>query len=422
MRIGYKIAIRLYVFAVQFLGLFNEKAKKWSDGRKNWRPLLQREVAEWGNQPIFWLHAASLGEFEQGRPLIEAIRAQYPHWKIVLSFFSPSGYEIRKNYAFVDYVCYLPADTRRNARDFVEILQPRLAVFVKYEFWLNYLLALHQKDTPTLLVSGIFRPTQPFFQWYGTLWRQMLGAFTHFFVQNEASEQLLSQIGFRNVTIAGDTRIDRVLKIIQEAQPIPIAAQFKTSTEYPIMIVGSSWEADEKVYLPVFQKKEFQHFKTIIAPHSLSPASIQKLEQPIAQFSKSIRYSQADGVDVAPYSTLIIDNIGMLNQLYQYGHIAYIGGGFGKAIHNVLEPAAWGLPVIFGPKHKKFEEALQLVKLGGAFAIENQDDLERVLKYLADPGQYTRASAAVKAWLEANKGATTKILSFLTEILAQKAE
>jgi 3-deoxy-D-manno-octulosonic-acid transferase len=399
--------------------LYNDKTKLWIAGRRNWRQQIADKLG--ANEKRIWIHCSSLGEFEQGRPLIESVKKQYPDYKIVLTFFSPSGYEHCKNYTTADYIFYLPMDGKSAAKDFITLINPSLVLFVKYEFWLNYLLALHQKGTPTLLVSGIFRPTQPFFQWYGTLWRQMLGAFTHFFVQNEASAQLLSQLGFKNVTIAGDTRIDRVLKIVQEAQPISIAAQFKTSTEYPIMIVGSSWEADEKVYLPVFQKKEFQHFKTIIAPHSLSPASIQKLEQPIAQFSKSIRYSQADGVDVAPYSTLIIDNIGMLNQLYQYGHIAYIGGGFGKAIHNVLEPAAWGLPVIFGPKHKKFEEALQLVKLGGAFDIENQDDLERVLKYLADPGQYTRASAAVKAWLEANKGATIKILSFLTEILTQKA-
>lgn len=421
MRILYEIAIRLYAFVIRCLGPLNEKAKKWSDGRKNWRHLLQEQVKHWEGQPVFWLHAASLGEFEQGRPLIEAIRTQYPHWKIVLSFFSPSGYEIRKNYDFADYVCYLPADTRRNARDFVEILQPRLAVFVKYEFWLHYLFALKHKGTPTLLISGIFRPNQPFFQWYGSLWRQMLRAFTHFFVQNDASAQLLGSLGFQNVTIAGDTRIDRVLKIVQEAQPIPIAANFKASAQSPIFIVGSSWDNDEKVYLPILQNADFQYFKTIIAPHSLLPAHVLHLEQQIARSSKSIRYSQAAQIDLAPYPFLIIDNIGMLNQLYQYGHIAYIGGGFGKAIHNILEPAAWGLPVIFGPKHKKFEEARQLVKSGGAFVVENGKDLQAILQYLADPGQYARASQAVRAWLEANKGATSKILSFLTEILAQKA-
>jgi 3-deoxy-D-manno-octulosonic-acid transferase len=421
MRIIYELAIRMYAMVIRLIAPLHEKARLWQDGRKNWQVNLRAQTESWENQPVFWLHAASLGEFEQGRPLIEAIRAQYPHWKIVLTFFSPSGYEIRKNYPFADYICYLPADTRGNAHDFVEILQPDLVVFVKYEFWLHYLSFLKQNRIPTLLISGIFRPNQAFFKWYGSLWRQMLTAFTYFFVQNEASAQLLNQLGFQNVTIAGDTRIDRVLKIVQESPAIPIAARFEASTQNSVLIVGSSWETDEKVYLPVLQKPEFQYFKTIIAPHSLNSAPMLKLEQELSKISKSIRYSKAEDQDLSVYSYLIIDNIGMLNQLFQYGHIAYIGGGFGKGIHNILEPAAWGLPVIFGPKHKKFEEALQLIKSGGAFAIENGEDLQTVLRHLADPLHYAHASQAVKTWLQANLGATSKILSFLTEILTRKA-
>ncbi len=393
-----------------------------------------------------WLHAASLGEFEQGRPVIEAFREQFPGWRIVLTFFSPSGFEVRKNYPQADLVCYLPADTRRNARDFLDLIKPDAVIFVKYEFWANYLLELKKRGIPTLLVSALFRDSQPFFRWYGGFWRQMLGCFTHIFVQNEIAAKLLQSIGVQNITVAGDTRVDRVLKIAEGtgenevvvafmggcppleggrgeeipepglSSPLPPSKGGQPPTLSPTFIAGSSWPADEAVFLPVFQKSAFQNFKLIIAPHEPAHAG-QTLQSAAAILSdrdtRPVLYSQANRENVRDTRILIIDNVGLLNTLYRYGKVAYIGGGFGKGIHNTLEPAAFGLPVIFGPKYEKFEEARQFVARGGAFPVQNAEELAAVLEKLQDPEFYEKASRAVRGYLEENKGATERILSFL---------
>ncbi len=441
----YEIGIWLFVLGVQAAAFFNPKAKKWIEGRRNWRTKLNQQRTTNNEQPTtktLWLHAASLGEFEQGRPVIEAFREQFPDWRVVLTFFSPSGYEIRKDYPHADFVYYLSADTRRNARDFLDLIKPDAAIFVKYEFWANYLFELKKRGIPTLLVSALFREKQPFFQWYGGFWRKMLGCFTHIFVQNQDSAKRLQHIGFQNITVAGDTRVDRVLKIAEGAKENEIVAAF-TATPPPappptggesvayrdgtsrtplpsgegpgvglknVFIAGSSWEADEEVFLRAFQLSESSstNWKLIIAPHEPSETNVQRI---CKQAGNAVRYSE--------YPTrhdsrvLVIDNIGLLNTLYRYGTVAYIGGGFGKGIHNTLEPAAFGLPVIFGPKYEKFEEARQFVARGGAFSVKNAEELAAVLKKLQDSAFYEKASQAVRGYLEENRGATEVICAFL---------
>ncbi len=439
----YEIGIRLFILGVRAASFFNEKAKKWVAGRKNWRASLNEQLTTNNQQPTtLWLHAASLGEFEQGRPIIEAFREQFPGWRIVLTFFSPSGYEIRKNYPHADFVCYLPADTRRNARDFLDLIKPDAAIFVKYEFWANHLLELKKRGVPTLLVSALFREKQPFFKWWGGFWRRMLDCFTHIFVQNQDSEKLLQHIGFQNVTVAGDTRVDRVLEIAEGVKENEIVRAFVSTPTPPlkrrgdatttrrtlrlpsfsgegsgvglknVFIAGSAWEADEAVFLPVFQKPDFRDWKLIIAPHEPSESNVQRI---CGQIENAVRYSQASRLIQDDSHVLIIDNIGLLNTLYRYGKIAYIGGGFGKGIHNTLEPAAFRLPIIFGPKYEKFEEARQFVARGGAFPVHNAEELAAVLKKLQNPEFYEKAARAVRGYLEESRGATEKVLSFLEQ-------
>ncbi len=463
----YELGIRLFVLALRLAAFFNPKAKKWVEGRQDWRercrvalnqqPTTNNQQPTTNNQQpttkTLWLHAASLGEFEQGRPIIEAFREQNPHWRVVLTFFSPSGYEIRKNYPHADLVCYLPADTRRNARDFLNLIKPDVAIFVKYDFWANHLFELKKRGVPTLLVSALFREKQPFFHWWGGFWREMLACFTHIFVQNEDSAKLLQSIGFAppgppmrgGLTVAGDTRVDRVLKIAEGAKEDEIVAAFcppqppqggekrLASSPFPLgdgsnalppwgglggaLIAGSSWEADEAVFLPVFQKTDFQKHKLIVAPHEPSEANVERL---CRQVESAVRYSQMllrQLADQHDSRCLIIDNIVILNTLYRYGTVAYIGGGFGKGIHNTLEPAAFGLPVIFGPRYEKFEEARQMVARGGAFSVGNSDEFEAVLTKLQDPVFYEKASQAVRGYLEESRGATAAILAYFEEIL-----
>lgn len=401
----YELFIRLLTTGIRLAAVFQSKARRWVLGRRHWRTRYRAAFQKKGR--VLWVHAASLGEFEQGRPLIESFREAFPGWQIVLTFFSPSGYEIRKNYPHADFVCYLPADTRRNARDFIDLIRPDAAVFVKYEFWANYLLELKRRATPTLLVSALFRPGQPFFHWYGGIWRRMLGCFTHFFVQNQNSGWLLQNLGFQNVTVAGDTRVDRVLKLAENAPENEIVRTF--AGEHPVFVAGSSWEADESVFLPALNRPEFQQFKIVIAPHEPSEKHlaqlIQKLNRPFIRYSEYLSRLQ-------PADVLLIDNVGMLNTLYRYGTVAYIGGGFGKGIHNTLEPAAFGLPVLFGPRYEKFEEARQLVARGGAFAIRDTEDLVAALQKLQDPFAYQQASLAVQAYLAESRGATEQIMRY----------
>lgn len=408
----YTFFIYLYRFAIQLAAPFNGKARQWVRGRRDWRERYRQAFQPKGK--VLWVHTASLGEFEQGRPVMEAFRQQYPDWQLVLTFFSPSGYEIRKNYPTADFVCYLPLDTPRQARDFIALIQPDLAVFVKYEFWANYLSVLKARGIPTLLVSGLFRSSQPFFRPWGSFWRGMLGCFTHFFVQNEASEQLLSRIGFQNSTLAGDTRIDRVLQLAQQAPENETVRRFAQGAR--VLIAGSSWEADEQILLTWFSADAGAAYKCILAPHEPSEPHVLRLMAALGNIP-AVRYSQATPDALQAARVLLIDNVGMLNTLYRYAQVAYIGGGFGKGIHNTLEPAAFGLPVLFGPRYEKFEEARAFVERGGAFPVRDAAALTAVLEQLEMADFYNRASTAVSGYLEEQRGATGKVLGFISKFI-----
>ena len=402
----YSLFIQLLSATIHLAALFSPKAKKWVAGRQQWRANLAGKLGQDARKTL-WVHVSSLGEFEQGRPIIELFRSEFSDWRIVLTFFSPSGYEVRKHYPLADVVAYLPADTPRNAHDFLEIIHPDAAVFVKYDFWANYLFQLKNRGTPTLLVSALFRPSQPFFKWYGGLWRKMLGCFSHIFVQNEGSAALLLQIDFQAITVAGDTRVDRVLRLALEAPSNPLVEAFVGNA--PVFVIGSSWEADEQLLASVLQSPGFQHFKVIIAPHEPSERNVQRICQ---QFRQAVRYTQGTTDAMVQARVLVIDNIGLLNTLYRYGSFAYIGGGFGRGIHNTLEPAAFGLPVIFGPNYKKFEEARQFVARGGGFTIQDAAELSGVLQALQSAAFYDNASMDVKKYLEQNKGATDMAMAW----------
>lgn len=425
----YEIGIRVFVSGIRLAALFNPKARLWVAGRRHWRQRLRSAIpisqSQTPNPKCLWVHVASLGEFEQGRPLIEAFREQHPDWRIVLTFFSPSGYEIRKNYPHADLICYLPADTRRNARDFVEWIKPDAAIFVKYEFWANHLSELKKRRIPTLLVSALFRESQPFFRWYGDFWRAMLGCFTHFFVQNRASAALLQSIGFQNTSVAGDTRVDRVLKIAEAAGANEVLAAFQKSpvdqSPCDLLIAGSTWPPDEALIAAALRRAPAGDMKVVLTPHDPSPKSVAHILSllPQDEFGATMSYSGARPETATRASNLVIDNVGMLNTLYRYGKIAYIGGGFGKGIHNTLEPAAFGLPVLFGPKYEKFEEARQFVARGGAFVVRNPEEMAAILEKLRHPEFYGKAVQAVRGYLEESKGATARILSFLKQILPE---
>jgi len=326
------------------------------------------------SQPVIWFHAASLGEFEQGRPVIEHFRNQHPDWKILLTFFSPSGYEIRKHYAQADCIVYLPFDTPKHAKNFIKLVQPQIAIFIKYEFWYNYLNALEKQHVRTFFVSTIFRPSQYFFKWYGGWPRKQLRAVEHFFVQNQESEDLLKSIGFTNITISGDTRFDRVSEILQTKKSFPIIETFKGDKK--LLVVGSSWLADERLICDAISK--FPNFKFLFVPHEIDEAHLQKLERLISQ--PSLRYSAVEthgraSLQIDNFGVMIVDQIGFLSQLYQYADIAYIGGGFEKGgIHNILEAAVFGIPILFGPNYQKFQEAHDLIALGAAKSISTTDE------------------------------------------------
>ncbi|MDX1940109.1 MAG: glycosyltransferase N-terminal domain-containing protein [Saprospiraceae bacterium] len=409
----YNIGIKLYHFYIQFASLFNPKAKLWVAGRKSWQT---RYAQDWQqinskNAPIVWVHCASLGEFEQGRPVIEALKKENPAVKIILTFFSPSGYEIRKNYPSADYICYLPIDSKANARIFIELFQPTLAIFVKYEFWTHYLYTLERQGIPILLISAIFREHQLFFKSYGKLFRDLLPRFWHIFLQNQASAALLESLNLHNFSVAGDTRIDRVAQIAIEAPTFPIVDSFAKNA--CILVAGSTWPPDEAILLPFINENLPADWKLIIAPHQINEQHLQQIEQGLEK--EIIRYSQATTEIAEKVKVLLIDNIGMLSALYRYGRIAYIGGGFGAGIHNTLEPIAFGLPVIFGPKYQKFEEAMQLTKRGGAFAIENTEAFKMIFESLQQSNFYEKTASTARQYITENRGTSAKILDFIKE-------
>lgn len=359
-----------------------------------------------GSVPVYWFHAASLGEFEQGRPLIEALRKREPDCRILLTFFSPSGFEVRKNFALVDHTCYLPLDTARNARLFVRLVQPRAVFFIKYEFWYHYLRELHVSGIPLYLVSGIFRPGQLFFHRYGYWFRKKLGYFSHFYVQDQASATLLAAAGFRNITVTGDTRFDRVTAIMALTGDIEPIRAFSAGSF--CIVAGSTWPPDEALLVRFINQSD-TGVRLILAPHDIRPHHISRMMKEIAR--KCIRYSDA-GEGIPPdCQVLVIDNVGMLSSLYRYGRVAYIGGGFGAGIHNTLEPAAAGLPVIFGPNFRKFREAVDLINIGGAYPVRNFRELNTTLQTLrADAGKYNASASAILQYVAENTGATERIL------------
>jgi len=418
----YRLFLWLYRGSIIAISPFNRKASRWLSGRKNVFQNLRRFTDTKGGD-IIWFHCASLGEFEQARPLLEGIRSSYPSYRILLSFFSPSGYEIRKDYKGADFVTYLPLDGPGNARKMLDMVRPRLVVWVKYEYWYFYLQQIKQRNIPLLLVAGIFRPEQPFFKSWGGFHRNMLNCFTCLFVQNQDSKKLLGSIGFSdNVSVGGDTRFDRVIEIAN--QPVSIAAIEQFVNGCPVIVAGSTWEEDEE---------ELDHFanthpeiKFIIAPHEIDEQHLKDIEK---LFHHAVRYSaliaspaqalqiQREPSTAAAPNTLIVDNIGMLSKLYKYATVAYVGGGFGDdGVHNVLEAAVYSKPVIFGPVFEKFREAVGLIDAGGAFCIENALELEENLQVLlGNAEEYKMASVAAGNYVYANKGATQKILGYIQE-------
>jgi 3-deoxy-D-manno-octulosonic-acid transferase len=405
----YHIFLSLYSLGIRIYSLFNSKAKKWIEGRRGWDRKLSETLMP-GEKRI-WMHCASLGEFEQGRPLIEALKEQYAQYKIVLTFFSPSGYEACKNYANADYVFYLPMDGRHNAQKFIAHINPSLAIFVKYEFWYHYLHQLSVQKIPSILASAAFRKDQAFFKWYGGFFREMLQCFSFVFMQDNESQKLLQGIGInRNVLLSGDTRYDRVSAIAKNIKPIELIAAFKSSNK--ILIAGSTWPDDENILQECIASLP-ANWKVIIAPHEIDEGHIRKVQQLFS--GTAVLFSELQANGTGDKKVLVIDNIGMLSGLYAYGDIAYVGGGFQKGgIHNILEPAIFGLPVIFGPVYGKFVEAKELTALHYAFPVNNAAGCTSVLeKLISDKKLYDDLRNSLKGFMQQKTGATNIILNQL---------
>ncbi len=412
MQLLYNLGIRIFLLAVHVASLFNTKARKWINGRKNIFDDI-RHFSD-GPKPVAWFHCASLGEFEQGRPVIEAFRLKHPQYRILLTFFSPSGFEVRKNYTHADHICYLPADTPENARRFVEIVNPDFVVFVKYEYWLNYINKITGRNIPMYILSATFRTDQFFFKWYGKWSLKSLKKITRFFVQTKESAKLLEKHGISQITVTGDTRFDRVSTIAREAASLPVIEQFSESQK--IMIVaGSTWQPDELLLSKLLN--EFpEKFKLIIAPHEIHESHLKTIEH---QFlNNTIRYSTLPKTGTTDSNVLIIDSIGMLSKLYRYAKISYIGGGFGAGIHNILEAAVYGVPVLFGPNHHKFQEALDLIASGGAYAINSYEGFKKTILNLSDNiNAWQKSADASNSYVAGKCGATTKVISELEKDL-----
>jgi 3-deoxy-D-manno-octulosonic-acid transferase len=422
----YNIFLLFFKAGIYIGSLFNNKAKKWVQGRKNIFEKLKSSIP--ANEKIIWIHCASLGEFEQGRPLIEEIRAQGPRnkeqgarHKILLTFFSPSGYEVQKNYKGADWVFYLPVDGPRNAKRFLEIVDPSLVIFVKYELWYYYLKKIKYRNIPLLLVSALFRKDMSFFKWYGSLQRKMLSRFDHLFVQNEESKKLVDEVGLGELcSVSGDTRFDRVIEIAEKFEPIPIIEQFVGDSK--VIVAGSTWKEDEELLQKAVTPIRDISIKLIIAPHEINDAHLDELKRlfPRSVFFSQLsdRVSQIPDPDSQPPVCLIIDNIGMLSRLYKYGTVAYVGGGLKPlGVHNVLEAAVYNQPVLFGPFYKKYLEAVGLVKNGGAFVVKNETELANcITNFMSNSHScYDIASNASKNYVWKNKGATNRIIHFIQE-------
>jgi len=412
LKLLYDIGLRTYAAGLALIAPFNQKAKLMRQGRVRQFDKLQQAMQ--GNQaPVVWFHCASLGEFEQGRPVMEAFREAFPEYKILLTFFSPSGYEVRKNYSGADYILYLPLESASNAKRFLDLVQPKLAVFIKYEFWHYYLQALHQRHIPVLSVSAIFLPQYIFFKPYGKFYRAILHNFTHIYTQNKSSLELLQSINIHNASIAGDTRFDRVLQTAASVKSIPLVEAFAAGQQ--VFIAGSSWPADVEVLLPLIQKYK-QNIKFILAPHEVNEANITAIMQTLGK--GAIRFSEATEADAARYEVLVIDNIGMLASLYSCGTYAYIGGAFGKGLHNTLEAAVFGLPLFFGPAYDKFQEAQDLVALGCAFPVTGSAALLQAFERVHHtPGLRQSIADEEKRYVQQQAGATARIMADIQRLL-----
>ena len=393
------------MIGVAIASLFNKKVKKMWAGERQAVKVLKEKVDP--EARYIWFHAASLGEFEQGRPLIEHLRETHPEYKILLTFFSPSGYEVRKNYEGADIICYLPLDTIRNARRFLRAVKPVMAFFIKYEFWYNYLHILQHRGVPTYSVSSIFRPDQIFFQWYGRQYGRVLKCFTHFFVQNMESKALLAKLGITDVDVVGDTRFDRVLQIKEASKQLPIVEQF-TAHAQKVFVAGSSWLPDEEIFIKYFDIHK--DWKLIIAPHVISDEHLSQIFE-LLKGRRVVRYTEATGDNVKDAEVLIIDCFGLLSSIYHYGTISYVGGGFGVGIHNVLEAAVWDIPVVFGPNNKHFQEAQGLMLVQGGFEINDyQSFRDLMMRFETDASFLQNAGENAGAFVKSRAGATAKVM------------
>ncbi|CAA6829638.1 MAG: Lipid IVA 3-deoxy-D-manno-octulosonic acid transferase (EC [often with (EC also] [uncultured Aureispira sp.] len=405
----YTAAIFFYTLFIHLAALLgNQKAKKWKQGRQDIFKKLNQAFAN-NSAPVLWVHCASLGEFEQGRPVIEALKSKTKNLKVLLTFFSPSGYEIRQNYAHADWVFYLPVDSKKNARRFISTVKPQQVIFVKYEFWYYYLTTLQAQKIPTYLISAVFRSNQAFFKWYGGLFRKMLCCFEAIFVQNKTSLALIQQLNYSAVYLAGDTRLDRVLQVKNQAQKFPILEDFYTNA-YTI-VAGSTWLPDEKILADLL--KAFPDHKLVVAPHQIDEKHLQEIET-LFKFTNCIRYSKITNTTaLAAVSVLLIDNIGMLNSIYAYANVAYIGGGFGTGIHNILEAAVFEIPVFFGPNHHKFQEAKDLITEGVGFEVNNSQDIINQIQSVQKTEKASIIQKKASLYFQKHGGASAVIVAHL---------
>lgn len=411
----YNSTIQFTQFLLKIIALFSPKMKLFVDGRKDVFTILEQKLSV--NDQTIWFHAASLGEYEQGLPVIEKIKEKYPTHKIVVTFFSPSGYEVRKNNTVADATVYLPLDTPKNAKRFLELVHPDFVFFIKYEFWINYLDQLQKQNIPTYLISGIFREKQLFFKWYGGFYRKALDTFTYFFVQNENSKKLITQLGKTNVIVSGDTRFDRVVAILEKNNTLDFIDQFKNNKT--TIVIGSSWPKDETI-ISEYINSCAHDVKFIIAPHNIKPEQIKQLQNSITK--KTMLFSEKENKDLSQFEVFIVDTIGILTKIYSYANIAYVGGGFGNpGVHNLLEPATFGIPIVIGPNYSHFEEAVNLVKIGGCISINNSKELEIAISTLIQNTDIRHQKGEIcSTFVQKNKGATNSILEKITHKKSSK--
>ncbi|MFK5855619.1 MAG: glycosyltransferase N-terminal domain-containing protein [Bacteroidota bacterium] len=413
MKLIYNIFIFLYLAGIRIASVFNGKASQWIEGRKNIISRIEKE--QLSGKQIIWVHCASLGEFEQARPIIEKLKGNYKNYSIFLTFFSPSGFEVRKNYEFADYVYYLPIDTVKNARNFIKIVNPRLVIFVKYEFWYNYIDELYRRKIPLFFVSVIFRPSQHFFKPWGRWFARELNKVTYLFVQNDKSIELLDSIGIHHAEISGDTRFDRVVQLPKEDIAFPVLTEFKGTSK--LLMAGSTWQPCEKILLDLLNKSKV-NLKIVIAPHLINKEHIDEI---IKRFEKynPVLFSTASSSKIVDSKVMIIDSIGKLSHLYRYADIAYVGGGFGVGIHNLLEASTYGIPVLFGPNYERFREAVELRDNGGGFPISTSEEFLGIFEKLMHNDElYEKSSAVAHSYVGKNAGATQMVIEKVREYLS----